>query len=159
VTASRHYAEQIVTRQCVQARLADGAIYLHAWACVLSKLDRQLRAGESGPKFDADHAAARYFIAMADRTVTDALARLFDNDDGPLLAAADAALKHVATLPNDHYRIHESSPNAAGTGAAPDLAAIKQFPGATQQPSCPRGLVGEPGNGNGNGLKHANDIH
>ena len=64
------YAEKIVTRQCVQARLADSAIYLHAWACVLSKLDRQIGAGAA--RAEAGRAAADYFMDYAVRQVTEA---------------------------------------------------------------------------------------
>ena len=80
---------------------------------------------------------------------------LFDNDDGPMLAAADAAMKWVGTLPNEEYAIHEASPNAAGTGRAVSLEGVKQFPGEGSSPrrhggtektkseeSCPAGLVG-----------------
>ena len=55
-------------------------------------------------------------------STTDALARLFDNDDGPMLATADAALKYVDTLPNDQYAIHEASPNAAGHRLSSNVA-------------------------------------
>jgi alkylation response protein AidB-like acyl-CoA dehydrogenase len=166
VRASKEYAERIVTRQSVQARLADSAIYLHAWACVLSKLDRQIRDRESGARFDGDHAAARYFMAMAEREINESLAKLFDNDDGPMLAAADAALAFVATLPNGRYAIHEASPNAAGTGRPPQREGIKQFPGENDAPPirggtegrsesgpCPAGLVGD-ASGSGNGERH-----
>src|SRR6185369_13491093 len=37
--------EKIVTRGAIHARLADMAMWLHASACVLSKLDKQLKAG------------------------------------------------------------------------------------------------------------------
>jgi acyl-CoA dehydrogenase family protein 9 len=129
VQASRHYGEKIITRQCVQARLSDSATWLHAWACVLSKLDRQITRGESGTKFDSDNAAATYFMAMAERQVTESLGRLFDNDDEPMMAAAEAALKQVETLPNDRYAIPEGSPIAKGSGRKLDQTGIRQFPG------------------------------
>src|SRR5438093_10205904 len=52
--ASKRYADKIVSRQAVQARLSDSAMWLHAWACTLSKLDRDIRAGKSGPQFERD---------------------------------------------------------------------------------------------------------
>jgi hypothetical protein len=127
--ASRQFEETIISRQCVQARLADAAIWLHAWACVLSKLDRQLARNESGTRFDSDRAAAAYFMAHAERQVKDALARLFDNDDDAMLAAAAAALKRADELPNDRYVIPEASPNACGTGRPPEHDGVRQFPG------------------------------
>src|SRR5205807_170204 len=62
--ASKHYGEQIISRQAVQARLADSAMWLHAWACTLSRLDAEVRAGASGVRFDRDRAAALYFMEM-----------------------------------------------------------------------------------------------
>jgi alkylation response protein AidB-like acyl-CoA dehydrogenase len=131
--ASKQYGEQIITRQCVQARLADSAMWLHAWACTLSKLDRDVRSGASGPRADRDRAAAQYFMDMAEREIHDCFRRLFDNDDDAMRAAASAALKFSDTLPNDCFFIPEKSPIAAGTGRTPDRSAIKQFPGSNGQ--------------------------
>lgn len=44
-------------------------------------------------------------------------------------AAADAALKHSDTLPNNLFAIPERSQNAKGTGRVPGQTGIKQFPG------------------------------
>jgi acyl-CoA dehydrogenase family protein 9 len=129
IQASRQFGETIITRQCVQARVADSAIWLHAWACVLSKLDRQLARGESGTKFESDKTAAIYFMDMAHRQAREALGRLFDNDDGAMLGAAAAALAHVATLPDEPYSIPEASPVARGPGRRADQSAVRQFPG------------------------------
>ncbi|HSI32424.1 MAG TPA: acyl-CoA dehydrogenase family protein [Tepidisphaeraceae bacterium] len=129
IKASRHYEEAIVTRQAVQARLADSAIYLHAWACVLSRLDADFRAGRSGPAFEQGRAASLYFMDTARRQVRESLDALFHHDDAAMLAAADATLAHFATLPNDQFAIHEASPNARGTGRPVDTAHIPQFRG------------------------------
>src|SRR4051812_9172334 len=131
--ASKQYGEQIITRQCVQARLADSAMWLHAWACTLSKLDRDVRSGVSGPRADRDRAAATYFMDMAEREIHDCFRRLFENDDDSMRAAANAALKFSDTLPNNRFIIPEKSPIAAGTGRTPDRSAIKQFPGSNGQ--------------------------
>jgi alkylation response protein AidB-like acyl-CoA dehydrogenase len=147
--ASKQHGEQIITRQAVQARLADSAMWLHAWACTLSKLDRDLRSGRSGAEFERDRTAALYFMDMAEREIDDCFRRLFDNDDDRMRAAADAALKFTETLPNAAYAIPERSPNAAGTGRAPDRSVIKQFPGNCSIPSIPS--PGTPGEGQGGG--------
>ena len=125
--ASKHYGEQIVTRQAVQARLADSAMWLHAWACTLSKLDRDMRQHAEGPLWDRDSAAAHYFMEMAEREIGDSLRRLFENDDDSMRAATAAALKYSETLSNDRFAIPEKSPIAQGTGRTPDRSAIKQF--------------------------------
>jgi alkylation response protein AidB-like acyl-CoA dehydrogenase len=133
--AGAHYGETIVTRQLVQARLADSAMWLHAWACTLSKLDRDLRAhqapenGKPNTLFDRDQAAAIYFMDMAETEIRACFAGLFENDDASAVAAAQAALAHGEKLPNESFVIPESSPNAKGTGRTPSQNGIKQFPG------------------------------
>ncbi|HEY2588949.1 MAG TPA: acyl-CoA dehydrogenase family protein [Tepidisphaeraceae bacterium] len=144
--ASKHYGEQIVGRQAVQARVADSAMWLHAWACVLSKLDRDLRADVQTDRFERDKVAAAYFMAMAESAIQRCFRELFENDDDSMRAAAAAALRYSSTLPNDKYVIPESSPVAAGTGRPLRQDGIKQFPGdgaAKPEPAD--------GNGNGNG--------
>jgi acyl-CoA dehydrogenase family protein 9 len=127
--ASKHFGEQIVSRQSVQARLADSAMWLHAWACTLSKLDRDLRSRAFGPQFDRDRAAAIYFMDMAESEIRRCHHDLFNNDDDSMLAAAKAALQYSDTLANDCFVIPESSPVAKGTGRPPAKEGVRQFPG------------------------------
>ncbi len=132
--ASRHFGEQIISRQLVQARLADSAMWLHAWACVLSKLDRDTRLrennGNPSERADRDRAAAIYFMEMAEREIESCFRNLFHNLDDSASLAADAALKFSGTLPNANFTIPESSPIAKGTGKEPKQEGIKQFPGS-----------------------------
>jgi hypothetical protein len=130
--ASRHYGEQVVSRQLVQARLADSAMWLHAWACTLSRLDRDIRDGRNnkdGTEFTRDKTAAEFFMAMAEDAIDACFRSLFENSDTAAVAAAEAALAHSATLPNDRFAIPEASPIARGTGRAAPRDGIKQFPG------------------------------
>src|SRR6185437_996143 len=127
--ASKHYGEQIISRQTVQARLADSAMWIHAWGCTLSKLDHELRTYASGIKFDRDHAAALHFMAMAQNEIHRAHQDLFKNADDSMKVAAMAALRYSDTLPNNQFAIPEASPNAQGTGKRLPQAGIKQFPG------------------------------
>jgi alkylation response protein AidB-like acyl-CoA dehydrogenase len=137
VRASRKFEERIINRQCVQARLADSAMWLHAWACVLSRLNSDLPANAADraddTQFNQRRTAALYFMDMAQREAGAALAGLFGNDDPAMLAAADAALAYGQTLPNARYVIHEASPNARGTGRELDQSSIQQFPGNSSQ--------------------------
>ena len=134
--ASKHYGEQLITRQLVQARLADSAMWLHAWACALSKFDQELRHhdstgnGSAGTEFDRNQAAARFFFNMAEREISDCFAHLFENDDDSAMKAADAELAYSAKLPNDRFVVPEASLNAKGTGRKPKQDGIKQFPGS-----------------------------
>jgi hypothetical protein len=127
--AAQHYGEKIVEYQAVQARLADSAIWLHAWACTLSKLDRDIRRGIVGPRFEQDKAAAIYLMNMAAREIKRSLSEVIDNDDEAMRGAAQAALHYNDTLPNDRFIIPESSPTAKGTGRAPVHDGVKLFPG------------------------------
>ncbi len=139
--ASKHFGEQIVSRQSVQARLADSAIWLHAWACTLSKLDHELKHGAGGLQFERDRAAAMYFMEMAAHEIHRCHHDLFHNDDTAMLAAAKAALAYSDALPNSEFVVPESSPNAKGTGKRPAHDGIKQFPGDNRHKA----------NGSGNG--------
>jgi hypothetical protein len=143
--ASKRLGDAIVTRQAIQARLSDSAMWLHAWACTLSKLDRQIRLGKSGPEFQRDRAAAIHFFDLAERSIQQCFRELTENTDQTMLAAARAELDYSSRLPNDRYVIHEASPNAKGSGRKLDQTGIKQFPG-DQQKSRPSGHAGDNGN-------------
>ncbi|MCA9277453.1 MAG: hypothetical protein KDA29_15715, partial [Phycisphaerales bacterium] len=127
--ASKKHDAAIVTRQAVQARLADAAIYIHAWNCTLSRLDQDIRKGESGTEFERNKAAAFYFFDLAELAIKDSFRRLHENADDTMLKAAEAALAHSETLPNSLFVVSERSPNAKGTGRTPKQDHIKQFPG------------------------------
>jgi acyl-CoA dehydrogenase family member 9 len=127
--ASKRLEEKIVTYQNTQARLADNAMLLYAWSCVLSKLDRQLRNGEYGPKFERDKAAALHFLRLADLKIRENMRELSQNADRTMRAAAAAQFAYNDTLPNDAFYIHETSPSAGGTGRAISPVGIMQFPG------------------------------
>jgi alkylation response protein AidB-like acyl-CoA dehydrogenase len=127
--ASKRYRDAIVNRQAVQARVADTAIWLHAWACTLSKLDQDIRQGREGAEFERDRAAAIHFFDLCETEIHDNFRHLYDNADESMLSAAAAALKHNDTLPNELFSIPERSPVAAGTGRPLRQEGIKQFPG------------------------------
>ena len=119
----------IVTAQATQARLADAAIQMHAWACTLSRLDADIRNGESGTEFERNKASAIHFFDLAELEIHQCFRALHENADDTMLKAADLALAHSSTLPNSDFYIPESSPNAKGTGKEHKQDHIKQFPG------------------------------
>jgi hypothetical protein len=127
--ASKRYEERIITRQCVQARLADNAMWLHAFACTLSKLDQDLRRGGDGTEFERDKAAALHFFDIAETSFYVNIRELSENADESMLKAAAAAIKHSDSQPNSEFAIPESSPVARGTGRPLKQDGIKQFPG------------------------------
>lgn len=134
--ASKKNEEEIVTRGAIHGRLADNAVNLYAWACVLAKLDQQMMAGASGPRWERDRAAGILFMHMAHEEINLNLQRLEKNADDAMKQAAAAALAWVDTLPDADYYIHEASPVAKGAGHAVQTAHVKQFPG-TGEPFTP----------------------
>lgn len=129
--ASKRYREKIVSAQTAQARIADVAIYLHAWICTLGKLDQDIRKGGDGPDFERDRAAAEHFFRLAELEIDRAFAQLYRNADQTMEKAAAASLAYSETLPNELFFIPEQSPVARGTGRAPRREGVKQFPGGS----------------------------
>jgi len=131
---SRRYDVKVLDRQAVQARIADIAMMLHGFACTLSKLDRDIQAhagnGVTDLEFQRDKCAALHFFDLAEVEMHDRFRNLYENADDSMLLAADAALKHNDSLPNDQFIIPERSPIAKGTGRKTKQDGIKQFPGS-----------------------------
>ena len=126
--ASKRLEEQIVTAQAVQARFAENATLMFAWASVLSKLDHQIATGESGPKWERDRAAGLHFMHLAHERIKANVKALSQNSDESMRRTAQAVYAWTATLPNEAFYIHEASPTAAGTGHPIQTDYIKQFP-------------------------------
>lgn len=148
--ASKWYREDIISRQAVQARLADNATLLFALAASLSKMDMQLRRGDHGSAFERDRAAFRHLFDLFEVEISQKARELRQNADRTLHEAAAAARRHNDTLPNSEFYIHEASPVAAGTGKALPKQHIQQFPGEQ------RTLEGTPAvNGKESGAKPA----
>ncbi len=125
----------IVTAQATQARLADAAINMHAWASTLSRLDADIRNGESGTEFERNKASAIHFFDLAELDIHNCFRSLHENADDTMLKAADLALAHSSTLPNSDFYIPESSPTAKGSGKEHNQDHIKQFPGTGREQS------------------------
>ncbi len=133
---SKRYDVKMLDRQAVQARLANVAIMIHAMLCTLSRLDADMRAHQgkagvsgTGSEFERDRTAAIHFLDLAEVEIHDNLRNLYENADDSMLAAADAAMAHSKSLPNDQFIIPEKSPTAKGSGHIPKQDGIKQFPG------------------------------
>jgi len=128
---SKKFDIKILDRQAVQARIADVAMWLHAWACTLSKLDLDLSKhggnGSADLEFQRDKAAAIHFFDLAERAIEQCFRELYVNADDTMLLAAEAAIKHSNSQANSDYVIPEHSPNAKGTGKVVKQDGIKQF--------------------------------
>lgn len=131
---SKKWDVKMLDRQAVQARLGDSCILLHAWACTLSKLDRDLKAhkasgGGKDLEFERDRSAAIHFFDLAELEIRESFRKCYENADDTMLVAADAAIAYNRSLPNAQFVIPEKSPIAKGTGKTPRQDGIKQFPG------------------------------
>ncbi len=126
------HRESLITKQVVQARIADVAMWLHAYMCTLSKLDMQLRKEESGSAFERDKAAALHFFDLAEREIRTRFDSLYHNADKTLDAAAKKTMLYTDTLPNSDFIIHQKSPNAQGSGRKPIREFVKQFVGTKE---------------------------
>ena len=126
---SKKYREEIMNLQTVQKRISENAMLIHAIACTLSKLDRQINANETGLEFERDKTAAFHFVDLAEVDINANIHALHENADKSMRVAADAALKHNDTLENKNFVIPEQSPNAKGTGRVNSQENIKQFGG------------------------------
>ncbi|TVQ60672.1 MAG: acyl-CoA dehydrogenase [Phycisphaerales bacterium] len=125
----KKYEGELLGLQAIQSRIADVAVWLHGWVCTLSKLDQQIRKGESGPEFERDKAAALHFFDIAETSCHQRWRELYESADGTMRQAADAAYAFSDTQPNSEFVIPEASPVAKGTGRKPKQEGIKQFPG------------------------------
>jgi alkylation response protein AidB-like acyl-CoA dehydrogenase len=130
---SKKYDVAMLERQAVQARLGNSAILLHAWACTLSKLDADLRqhnGGDADLEFQRDKAAALHFFDLAEVEIREYFRNCLEHADDTMLKAADAVMKHNATLAPEDFVIPEKTPtDLRGKGVTPDQTGIKQFPG------------------------------
>jgi len=127
LTARRH-REAIVRHQVTQARIARNAMWLHAMACVIAKMDAQWRrGGSSNLEMKRDLAAGEHFLDLAVLAIEENLRGLTRNADESLRAASDAALAYNDTLPNKDFAIPERSPSAKGTGRVPPRDGIRHF--------------------------------
>ncbi len=128
---SKKHDIKILDRQAVQARLADVAMWLHAWACALGRLDLDIKKhggnGAADLEFQRDKTAAIHFFDIAERSIEQCFRELYVNADDTMLVAADAAIAWGNAEANGSYIIPERSPNAKGTGRTVRQDGIKQF--------------------------------
>ena len=126
---SMENAEKIVTRQAVQARIADVAVWIHAMSCVISKLNQQILEKDKIAEFEKEKMSAIYFLDMAEVEIKKLFREQYENADDSMRIAAECAIQYNNRLPNSEFVIPEKSKNAMGTGKVVSQDGIKQFPG------------------------------
>src|SRR5690606_37732595 len=127
--ASRRHSEEIVSRQVVQARVADNASYVFALAASMSKMDSQVRSGVRGLAYERDWTAFAHVFDLLELRIRSNIRELRRNADDSMAEAASAARRHNDALPNGDFVIHESSPVARGTGRPVAVDHVRQFDG------------------------------
>lgn len=125
--ASKWFREDIVTRQAVQARLANSAMYLFALSASLSKMDSLIRNKDRSVDYERDAAAFEHVFDLLEKMIRDDLGDIRTSSDKSMLKAASAARRQNDLLPNEDFYIHEASPIAAGTGKPVRPELFKRF--------------------------------
>jgi len=125
----RIHGEELITNQMIQRRLALIVLWIHGMVCCLSRVDQTIRAGTDGKALEDELRTVEHFCAMANRNIDNCRRGLRKNADATMRRCAEAALRHISTLPNADYAIPESTPDpeALGKGRVLDQTHIQQF--------------------------------
>ena len=121
--------EALITNQTTQYRLSWVSIWIHAMACSISKMDKQIRNGVDTKQLEHDRAMLDYIMDYGTYKINGWLRALRENSDATMLKAADKAWEFGESLPNADYYIPESTPDLSvrGKGRVCDQESIKQF--------------------------------
>jgi hypothetical protein len=121
--------EELITNQTTQYRLSWISTWIHAIACSLSKLDRDIRNGVQEKQLAHDRAMVDFIMSYGTYKINGWLRALRQNPDAAMLKAAEKAWEFGESLPNEDYYIPEQTPDLAvrGTGKVCNQEAIKQF--------------------------------
>ncbi len=139
----KEHQETILNAECIHERLSMVALWIHAIACSLSKLDRNLRAGLDGADLEYEMSVVEHLVALGGQGIEEQLRLLRTNTDDTMRRAADAALRRSDGLPNSDYSIPERTPakEARGTGRPPANPAIPDFGSGSTFDATKLGLV------------------
>ena len=121
--------EALITNQTTQYRLSWVSIWIHAMACSISKMDKQIRNGVDTKQLEHDRVMLDYIMDYGTYKINGWLRALRENPDATMLKAADKAWEFGESLPNADYYIPESTPDLSvrGKGRVCDQESIKQF--------------------------------
>ena len=107
----KEHEEKLVTNQFIQERLSWASIWLHAIACVLSKLDQSIRNNISSKNLEKERAIANHAISIGEREIKDSLRKLYDNKDEITKKCWEAIWRDVETMDLNKFYLPESTPN------------------------------------------------
>jgi alkylation response protein AidB-like acyl-CoA dehydrogenase len=125
----KRHEEKLITDQMTQRRLSWAAIYIHAMACVLSRVDGTIRKGINGTVLADEMAIVDYCCNWFEEEIDANLRGLTKNQDETMRKAAAVAMRHIGEMDNAHFAIPERTPDmeARGTGMDFDQDNIQQF--------------------------------
>jgi alkylation response protein AidB-like acyl-CoA dehydrogenase len=128
--ALKRHEERLIWKQMMHYRMSTCAIWIHAMACSLSRLDAALRRGTADA---SEIEIVEHLCALAAEEISGATQALRENTDASMRRAAGAAMKLEEALPNSDYVIPERTPvdSARGTGRISNQDAIPQFGAGT----------------------------
>ena len=120
--------EALITNQTTQYRLSWIAIWIHAMACSISKMDKNIRNNDTATN-EHDRAMLDYIMDYGTYKIHGWMRALRQNPDVSMLKAAEKALEFGESLPSSNYYIPESTPDLSvhGKGKVCDQDGIKQF--------------------------------
>lgn len=125
----KRHEEKLITDQMTQRRLSWAAIYIHAMACVLSRVDATIRKGINGDTLAGEMAIVNYCCDWFEAEIDANLKGLTKNFDASMRKAAEVAMREVGELENRFYSIPEKTPDMEARGTGRDLVQdhIRQF--------------------------------
>ena len=132
----KEHEEGLIGNQMVQARIANGAMWIHAMLCSLSRLDANIRNGLEGNALDHEMKVVEHLCAIGNEEFNNEMRSLKWNTDRTMREAATSVLDWVDQYPNADYAMPELSPVADargrdGKGRSIDQDQIQQFGSGT----------------------------
>ena len=103
------HRDALASRQFVQVSLAKNLLWLYTLATGLSRMDAQIRKGESGASFDRDQAALAHLMDLLTMEMEDQITALQRQADASMLKAAHSSLQ----------TLHTSAPHSSAIASLP----------------------------------------
>ena len=107
----KEHEEKLVTNQFIQERLSWASIWLHAIACILSRLDQSIRHSKESENLTKERAIANHAISMGYQKISDSLRSLYDNTDEITRTCAEAIWKDAESMNPRNFYLPEGTPH------------------------------------------------
>ena len=136
----KEHEESLIGNQMIQARIANGSMWIHAMLCSLSRLDANIRNGLNGKALEHEMSVVEHLCGIGNQEFAREMQNLRANNDETLRRVGPSVLEWVDQYPNDDYAMPEMSPvsdarGRNGNGMTPDQEQIQQFGSGTTHKS------------------------